>query len=182
MNQYIFKDRDSSIIMIKSKLLSALPLMLLFIIVVSLLVGCEKLTASMDGVDKEKTAEPMEVAPEPAAGQEQVEAEETPGWVTGSTVAEVEEELENTTHIVKMTADGFSPDKIYIKAGDTVKWKNTRSGTINKAMIIGVRECHEVRSGFFKPGQSFSWTFDKPVTCTIADGVMTTKESKIIVE
>ncbi|MDP3698400.1 MAG: hypothetical protein Q8R47_02335 [Nanoarchaeota archaeon] len=168
--------------MIKSKLLSALPLMLLFIIVVSLLAGCERLTASLDGVNKESTSSPAapEAIPE-AAQTVQSQTEKSSPSPTGSVVVEPEEP-KAATHIVKMTADGFSPDKLYIKVGDTVVWKNTRSGTINKAMIIGVRECREVRSGFLNPGESFSWTFDKPLTCTIADGVMTTKESKVYIE
>lgn len=158
----------------------------LFISIISLVTSCEKLTASLDGVDKEKTAE-SEAAPEPVAEQEQSESEDSTdvNVLTGSTVVEVEEESEepgSTTHTVKMTADGFSPDKLYIKVGDTVLWKNTRFGTINKAMIIGVRECSKVRSGFLKPGESFSWTFDTPMACTLADGIMTTKESKIFVE
>jgi plastocyanin len=143
------------------------------------MVGCERLNATLDGVDKDtaeitqenNTAEPAETQPEES------------NTLTGGLVADIEpEEPQSTTHIVMMTADGFGPDKLHIKVGDTVVWKNVRSGTINKAMIIGVRECSKVRSGFFKPGESFSWTFDEPVTCTIADGIMTTKESKIFVE
>ncbi|HLD40113.1 MAG TPA: hypothetical protein VJB13_03155 [Candidatus Nanoarchaeia archaeon] len=164
--------------MIKSKLLTVL----LFIIAVSLLTGCEKLTASLDGVNKESPGTAPEVVP-PTTPQPQSQPPTTESSSpTGGIVIEPKPQPQAATHIVKMTADGFSPDKIYIKVGDTVEWKNTRSGTINKAMIIGVRECREVRSGFFKPGESFTWTFDKPVTCTIADGVMTTKESKVFVE
>lgn len=153
--------------------------LVLIIAILSLVTGCEKLTASLDEGDK--AAQQAGTASEPFVEQEQ-EMEASASDLTGSTVAEVEKELESTVHTVKMTADGFSPDKLYIKVGDTVVWKNIRSGTINKAMIIGVRECREVRSGFLKPGESFSWTFDKPMTCTIADGIMTTKESKIFVE
>src|SRR3989344_1220641 len=137
--------------------------------------GCEKLTASLDKAGQE--AEPAETIIEPIAEQEKKEDESASGSLTGNTVAEVKEE-EITVHKVKMTADGFKPDKLYIKVGDTVVWENMRSGTINKAMIIGVRECREVRSGFLKPGETFSWTFDQPITCTIADGIMTTKEGK----
>lgn len=164
--------------MIKGKI----AVLFLTIAIVSLIAGCEKLTASMDGVDKniEESAPPV---PEKVVQPKPSEAGESDsGSLTGSTVAEVPEEPQVATHTVKMTADGFSPDRLYIKAGDTVVWKNTRHGTINKAMIIGVRECREVRSGFLKPGESFSWTFDKVMTCTIADGIMTTKESKVFVE
>ncbi|MEK6939221.1 MAG: hypothetical protein AABX31_00690 [Nanoarchaeota archaeon] len=156
-------------------------ILLFTVLIVAFISGCGNLTASLDGIGTEKAAEAVETASEPSVEKEQPEAEENSG-LTGSTVVEVEEEPESTTHAVKMTADGFSPDKLHIKAGDTVVWKNTRHGTINKAMIIGVRECREVRSGFLKPGESFSWTFDKPMTCTLADGIMTTKESKVLVE
>lgn len=155
-------------------------LLFTFIVILLFITGCEKLNASLDGVDKDAaentegnaTAEPAEIQPEESNA------------LTGGLVADIEEpeEPKVSTHTVMMTADGFSPDKLYIKAGDTVVWKNVRSGTINKAMIIGVRECSKVRSGFFKPGESFSWTFDEPITCTIADGIMTTKESKVFVE
>ncbi|MBI4147235.1 hypothetical protein HY494_01135 [Candidatus Woesearchaeota archaeon] len=157
---------------------------LLIIAIVSLLTGCERLTASLDGFSKEEAAETApELVQEATVAPEQPEASEDSGDdLTGDVIAEVAAEPKSTTYTVKMTADGFSPAKLYIKAGDTVIWKNTRYGTINKAMIIGVRECSKVRSGFFKSGESFSWTFDTPMTCTIADGVMTTKESKVFVE
>ena len=158
-----------------------LSLVLVIITVISLLTGCEKLTASMDGLDKEKSPEAVvEVAVENPAVEETT-PQENDDTLTGGVVAETEEP-KSATHTVKMTAEGFSPDKLYIKAGDMVVWKNTRYGTINKAMIIGVRECSKVRSGFLKSGESFSWTFDAPMTCTLADGIMTTKESKIFVE
>ena len=154
---------------------------LLFILFV--ITGCEKLTASLNGLNKEEQETAVDT-PVPVIEELETETSEDSGSansVTGDVVADVEEPL-FATHTVRMTADGFSPDKIYIKVGDTVVWKNTRSGNINKAMIIGVRECSKVRSGFFKPGESFSWTFDQPMTCTIADGIMTTKESKVFVE
>ncbi|MDO8511126.1 MAG: hypothetical protein Q7S55_03085 [Nanoarchaeota archaeon] len=162
--------------MIKHKI----AVLLVIIAIISLLTGCEKLTASMDGVDKEGTTESSEVVPEAVTGQPETE-ESYSDALTGGSIVE-DEEPSVTTHTVKMTADGFSPDKLYIKVGDTVVWENTRSGSINKAMIIGVRECSEIRSGFLKPGESFSWTFDKHITCTFADGIMTMEESKVYVE
>jgi len=155
----------------------------IFIIVSLLITGCEKLTASVDGVDKLDTATVPEPVPEETteATEEPSPESENDNSLTGGSVTEAEEP-QTATHTVKMTADGFSPDKLYIKAGDTVVWKNTRYGTIDKAMIIGVRECRDVRSGFLKSGESFSWTFDTPMICTIADGVMTTKESRVYVE
>lgn len=155
-------------------------ILFIFIVIALFITGCEKLNASMDGVDKNSekalgSASEAAPAPEPQAKENKSDS------ITGNAAAEVEEP-QVATHTVKMTVDGFSPDKLYIKVGDTVVWKNVRSGSINKAMIIGVRECNKVRSGILKAGESFSWTFTEPMTCTIADGIMTTKESKVFVE
>ncbi len=168
---------------VKSFMFRAILIVLL--IALFFVTGCEKLTASLDKVDQEavgQEAEPAGTVAETITEQESEDDKSASDSLTGNTVTEVKEEAESTVHKIKMTADGFKPDKLYIKVGDTVVWENTRSGSINKAMIIGVRECREVRSGFLKSGESFSWTFDKPITCTIADGVMTTKEGKILVE
>ncbi len=87
------------------------------------------------------------------------------------------------TYTVEMTNEGFSKSLLTINAGDTVVWKNVRTGSVlNKAMIIGVRDCRMVKSNFFLPGESFSWTFKKPGECVIVDGIMTTQSSKIIIE
>ncbi len=168
---------------------NTVALISLLIVAVFLLTSCEKLTASLDGLEQERSPEAVPEAVAENPPEEKPAAEESADTLTGRSVLESEEteseepdESEATTHTVKMTAAGFSPDKLYIKVGDTVVWKNTRSGAINKAMIIGVRECRNVRSGFLKSGDSFSWTFDTPMTCTIADGIMTTKESKVYVE
>jgi len=157
-------------------------MLLTILVLASLLTSCEKLTVSLDSLDKEEQEVQVDTSPALVIEQPETKTAENIGnSVTGDVVAEAEEPL-FATHTVKMTADGFSPDRLYIKVGDTVVWKNTRYGTINKAMIIGVRECSKVRSSFLKSGESFSWTFDTPMTCTLADGVMTTKESKIYVE
>jgi|SRR3989344_205886 len=159
-------------------------LLVIFMLVMAvfLIVGCSRITASFDKQGKEGLTQNVQENPLPqepaAATQNKSEPSSNP---TGNMVAEIEVPP-HQNYTVKMTVDGFNPDTLSIKAGDTVIWKNTRSGNINQAMIIGVRECHQVRSRFLNPGQSYSWTFDKPMTCTIADGVMTTKESKIIVE
>jgi len=87
-----------------------------------------------------------------------------------------------TTHIVQMTSEGFEPDELNINAGDAVEWKNERSGKLTGAMIIGTRTCREVRSKVLKPGESYMHTFEESENCVIADGIMTTKESKIVVE
>ncbi len=100
-----------------------------------------------------------------------------------STIKEVEKQPEDTseTHTVLLTEKGFEPRELEIKVGDTVIWDNMRERYPNKAMIIGVRECSEVRSDIYTPGEKFSWTFDEAKKCTIAGGILTTAESKIII-
>ncbi|HLD80131.1 MAG TPA: hypothetical protein VJA18_06240 [Candidatus Nanoarchaeia archaeon] len=97
--------------------------------------------------------------------------------LTGGAVTE-----QGETHFVDLTSEGFEPNELTIQAGDTVVWQNVRSGQISKAFVIGVRECAKIRSKILTPGESFSWTFEEPIKCTIVDGIMTTVESKIEVE
>ena len=97
-------------------------------------------------------------------------------------IIEDEEVEKNKIYIVEMNADGFNPDQLTIKVGDTVVWKNVRSGSINKAIIIGTMTCLDVKSGIFNSGENFTWTFDKADQCTIVDGIMTTQTSKITIQ
>ncbi len=124
------------------------------------------------------------VQPEPASEPEStepgVETEESGDQLTGNVVAETKE-TKGATHFVDLTEKGFEPDALTINAGDKVVWQNVRTGKINRAMVIGVRECGEIRSGFLNPGEHFTWTFDQPAICTIVDGIMTTVQSKIVV-
>jgi len=107
--------------------------------------------------------------------------EESDNLLTGKVIAEVEPE--NKEHIVKLTLSGFDPYKIDVKSGDTVTWKNVRVGSnFNQGMIIGVRECRDVKSEVLEPGEEYSYTFEEAVKCTIVDGIWTTKDSKVIVE
>jgi hypothetical protein len=97
---------------------------------------------------------------------------------------EVEEEEEEVkTHIVKLTNDGFDQiGTLTINVGETVEWSNVRTGSLKKAMIIGTQGCSKAKSTFFESGESFSWTFEEPVTCTIVDGVYTTETMKLEVK
>ncbi len=103
----------------------------------------------------------------------------TAGTLTTGAVADIST---GETHIVKMTNEGFSKSSLTINAGDTVVWENVRTGSVlNKAMIIGVRDCRNIKSKFFLPGESFSWTFEEPGECVVVDGIMTTQSSRIII-
>lgn len=86
------------------------------------------------------------------------------------------------TKIVLLNSDGFEHTQLKIKVGDTVEWKNVRDGTPNLAMVLGVRNCFDVKSGILNNGESFSWTFEEAETCQIVDGILTTKSMKVIVE
>ncbi|GEM_PF-4065471 len=109
----------------------------------------------------------------------QVREENNASAQVAATVSEVSSK---TTHEVKLTSNGFEPETISIKVGDTIKWENTRSGTINTALIIGVRSCRDVRSKILKSGESYEYTFNKEDTCSITDGVMTKKQSQVTIE
>ncbi len=90
------------------------------------------------------------------------------------------------THTVALIAGGFAVPSITIKVGDTVTWENVRDGVpikgFRRGMIIGAQKCSKIKSVFFQPGESFSWTFDKVETCLIVDGLYTTQTMKVIVE
>ncbi|MEK6900690.1 MAG: hypothetical protein AABX05_06190 [Nanoarchaeota archaeon] len=103
----------------------------------------------------------------------------TEDLVTGNIIKELKKE---NTYFIDLNEEGFSPKELSINTGDKVVWQNVRTGKINRAMVIGVRECSEIRSKFLMPGESFTWTFKKPKTCTIVDGIMTTVQSQIIVK
>lgn len=124
--------------------------------------------------------QPPEEEVEDKGGEETNDEEgedlETP---TGAVVRETEKEK---VHTIELTGEGFPIKEIIIKAGDTVVWENSRSGKIIKAMIIGARNCREVKSRIFEPGNSFSYTFEEAQTCTLIDGIFTTETMKVIVE
>lgn len=114
---------------------------------------------------------------------EDSEVEDDGGLLTGEATAEIPDEEQNVEHVVELTINGFEPYKISVKAGDMVTWKNARKGTkFNQGMIIGVRECRDVRSGVLESGEEYSYTFEEPAKCTIVDGIWTTKDSKVNIE
>jgi len=104
--------------------------------------------------------------------------------ITGNAVAEVEVEkkAEPKPRMVNLMEGGFSTETLRIKAGETVEWKNVRSGRFKQGLIIGTRNCREIKSDIYDPSESFRWTFNERETCVIADGIYTTETMKIIVE
>tara|TARA_Y100000310_G_scaffold159115_1_gene158634 strand:- start:60141 stop:61001 length:861 start_codon:yes stop_codon:yes gene_type:complete len=94
--------------------------------------------------------------------------------ITGNFVA-------SPINLVSMINSGFSQSQIVIKQGETVTWKNERTGKVNLAMVVGTQLCTKVRSTILNNGDEFKYKFDQSGTCTIVDGIMTTKVMKVIV-
>ena len=88
----------------------------------------------------------------------------------------------STIHYVSLIAGGFEVKDITIKVGETVAWKNDREGTLQKALVLGTEQCQPLRSKMFGPGEVYRWTFTQKQTCTVVDGIYTTKLMKVIVK
>jgi len=131
----------------------------------------------------ETTNNPPELTNETETDNQNNQTTEEPTPIVEEEVEEKKIEPKNKTYLVKMTNDGFGIDAtLNIKIGDTVKWENVRTGALKKAMIVGAQACSNVKSNFFESGESFSWTFKEPITCTIVDGVFTTETMKVSVK
>ncbi len=79
---------------------------------------------------------------------------------------------EKNVIIVEMTANGFNPPAVDIKAGTTVKFVN--KDTVPHWPASGVHPTHEICKGFDaqKPlasGESYSYTFTEVKTCPMHD-------------
>ena len=115
-----------------------------------------------------------------------VEEEETEKEVAKEEDKVVEEEAilmpdGTQKHVVFLWDGGFDTDTLKIKVGDTVEWMNTREAHINIALVLGNRECRDVKSSIFDSGYSYNYTFTKPGTCYISDGIFTTQAMRILV-
>ena len=85
-------------------------------------------------------------------------------------------------HTVNLVKDGFEVPEVTIKVGDTVIWQNIREGHISKGLVLGTRDCQNIKSQTFMPGETFKHTFTKKGTCTFVDGIFTTQMMKVNVE
>ncbi len=96
---------------------------------------------------------------------------------------EIEKEVPSgpQTTIIKLIDGGFNTEAVKINVGDTVEWKNARKGRYKVGFVVGNRECQEVKSKIFKTGESFNFTFTKPMTCWISDGIFTTQAMRVII-
>jgi len=124
-------------------------------------------------------AKPKEEAkPVEAKAPEVKTDEKKDAGLTGAVTAAV---ISGTVHTVSMVNTGFDPELLEINAGDTVVWKNTRTGPVKNAMIIGTQKCIKARSSMFKRDETYEWTFTQPGKCMIVDGYMTTKTMVITI-
>ncbi|MBI1968727.1 hypothetical protein HYS49_02350 [Candidatus Woesearchaeota archaeon] len=164
-------------------LLSSFLLLFLFIL------GCGNDASPSGGTTTAAEAEEVpEDAPVIIEKLEEVPAEEPVAEESTEVLedeAAAEEVLEEGPKTVEILNEKFAVNQITVSIGDTLVWKNVRTGSsaLTGAMIIGVRNCADVKSTVFKPGNTFSWTFNEPETCTIVDGIRTTMNPmKVIVE
>jgi len=147
-----------------------------------LLVGCAKKTETplpQEPLPSQESPAPPSEVEEPEAKTEEP-APELPLSPLQEPSLETEEAPQ--THTVNFILKGFSPQELTIRAGDTVKWVNTRSGRLNKAMVVGTITCNYIKSPILETGDSFSWTFNEPQNCTFVDGITTSYLFKLRVE
>ena len=94
------------------------------------------------------------------------------------------EKTDRVTYIVDITDDGFLPEELTIKIGDTIKWVNARieGGSLSQVLIIGTLTCTKIKSSILKVGESYEYTFEKAETCKIQDGITSNQFSIVTVE
>ncbi len=165
---------------------------LLILVVLMMVVGCssekkvdnnktvvvepKKATTAISGavVVEDTKTEPAKVEVKKESKVEEVKKE---------VVAEKpKEEVKTQSNVIKVTASGFDPKELKVKVGETVEWKNMRTGKIDKALIVGAQNCYYLKSAILESGESFKYTFDKTDTCTIVEAITTTQVGKVIVE
>ncbi len=140
------------------------------------IVHSQPKTAEEKAVE-EKKAEEKKVADK--EGPEAAAKEENKDTLTGNAVADVKPPQSAQT--VEMNNNGFSPEVVTIKKGETIQFKNTRTGG-RLSQLIGTQACRAVKSSKLSSGDTFDWTFDTPLKCFFTDAYMTTKTVKVVVE
>lgn len=95
-------------------------------------------------------------------------------------VIEKETDQAKKTKFIVIKENRFEPEEVIVKAGQEVTWINEREKL--PAFVLGIREAIQIKSPFFKPGESFSWTFDKTGKYVYVDGVVIGITGRIVVE
>ena len=86
------------------------------------------------------------------------------------------------THYIDITKTGFIPNKLIIKVGDTVVWKQTRAGNLKQAVVQGTRNHIGVKSLIMYEGEQFQKTFNEQGTFIYVDTISIYQVGKIIIE
>ncbi|HLC89206.1 MAG TPA: hypothetical protein VJG49_04160 [Candidatus Nanoarchaeia archaeon] len=81
---------------------------------------------------------------------------------------------------VLITQTGFEPKEITIKVNQKLVWKNEQDKL--PALVLGVREIYELRSGLLEPGQEFIQVFSQPGEYTYVDGIVLGRVGKVVVQ
>ncbi len=154
-----------------------------FVKIASLFSSKKESTVLEDTADEEKKEDFVEPVEETVEDVEKTKDEEVEDTETGDEEVEVIEDTEDLSNpTVEITKKGFDPKELTVKVGETVTWKNVRSGSLNKAMIIGTGGCIGAKSKLLFPEETYSYKFDRAMRCTIVDGFTTTTVSTVIVE
>jgi plastocyanin len=81
-------------------------------------------------------------------------------------------DIENQrVHRIKITEDGFEPEELTINVGDKVIWQNVRDGRLKKALVLGSRQCINIKSNSLETGDTFEWTFNQAEKCIFVDAI-----------
>ncbi len=91
---------------------------------------------------------------------------------------------QQSQNTVTLTANGFSPTSLTIKAGQTVTWvnKSGEAATINSAPHPVHTSYPPLNLGNFPDGGTLSLTFDKPGTYGYHNHLNPSEQGTIIVE
>lgn len=100
--------------------------------------------------------------------------------LTGGAVTDIPSRGEVWT--VQLVNYGFDPEVITVKTGDTIQFRNMRSGSLKYSQLIGTQSCRNIKSAKLQPEDTFEWSSDKPLKCFFTDAYMTTKAIKVVVE
>ena len=95
------------------------------------------------------------------------------------TKEETEKKLAEVAEVL-ITQTGFEPKEITIKVNQKLVWKNEQDKL--PALVLGVREIYELRSGLLEPGQEFIQVFSQPGEYTYVDGIVLGRVGKVVVQ
>jgi len=81
-----------------------------------------------------------------------------------------EEEEERPPVEILITKKGFVPKNVTVMVNQTVIWKNTQEKL--DTLVLGTREIYDMKSGYLKSGDTFSWSFPQAGKFFYVDGVV----------